>query len=123
MVAIVSEAHHYVPVIEYTATKRIESINEEVPVPSAIYHHIFFGGNQLTAARVRSAQKHMCNADTPAKRLVGFHAMIEDWHTKLTFMEVSIPVTLEKYCIQVYVMLVCICSILHGIAWWMGDKR
>lgn len=91
MVAIVSEAHHYVPGIEYTARKILESRNEqeEVAVPGAVYHHLFFGGDQLTAARVRSAQKHMCNADTPRKRLVGFHAMIEDWHTKLTFMEVS----------------------------------
>lgn len=93
MVAIVSEAHCYVPGIEYTATKKIENTDEEVQVPSAIYHHKFFGGDQLTVARIRSAQKYMCNADTPAKRLVGFHAMIEDWHTKLTFMEVSRLVT------------------------------
>ena len=90
MVAIVSAAHHYVPGIKYTAKTVIESMDdEEVAVPSAVYHHLFFGGDQLTAARVRSAQKHMCNADTPGKRLLGFHAMIEDWHTKLTFMEVS----------------------------------
>ena len=89
MIAIVSEAHRYVPGIKYTAKHVIESTGEEVAVPSAVYHHLFFGGDQLTAARVRSAQKHMCNADTPQRRLLGFHAMIEDWHTKLTFMEVS----------------------------------
>lgn len=79
MVAIVSESHRYVPAVEYTAvTKTIESTGEEVPITGAVCHHTFYGGDQLTAARIRSAQKHVCNADTPVKRLEGFHAMIED---------------------------------------------
>ena len=102
MVAIVSAAHHYVPGIEYTAKTVIESMDDEVAVPSAVYHHLFFGGDQLTAARIRSAQKHMCNADTPGKRLLGFHAMIEDWHTKLTFMEVSIGENIIRGVCSVY---------------------
>ena len=89
MVVIVSETHGYVPAMEYTAVKTIHSTGEEVPISDAVFHHTFFGGDQLTAARIRSAQKHVCNADTPIKRLEGVHAMIEDWHTKLTFMEVS----------------------------------
>ena len=88
MVAIVSAAHHYVPGIEYTAKTVIESMDDEVAVPSAVYHHLFFGGDQLTAARVRSAQKHMCNMPILQEndQLLGFHAMIEDWHTKLTLI-------------------------------------
>ena len=58
MIAIVSAAHHYVPGIEYTAKTVIES-TDEVALPNAVYHHLFFGSDQLTAARVRSAQKHM----------------------------------------------------------------
>ena len=58
MVAIVSEVHRYVPGMEYTAVKTIESTGEEVPITSAVFQHIF-GGDQLTAARIRSAQKHV----------------------------------------------------------------
>ena len=89
MIAILSAAHRYVPGVEYTAKTVIESTDDEVALPNAVYHHLFFGSDQLTAARVRSAQKHICNADTPGKRLLDFHAMIEDWYTKLTFMKVS----------------------------------
>ena len=87
MVDIVREVHRYVPGVKYTAVQTIESTDEEVPVKK--FHKILFGGDQLTAARIRSAQKHMCNADTPTERLLGCHAMIEDWHTKVTVMEVS----------------------------------
>ena len=69
MVDIVHEVHRYVPTKEYTAVRTIESTGEEVPVESAVFHRLLFGGDQLTVARIRSAQKHMCNADTPIKRL------------------------------------------------------
>ena len=88
MVTIVSDIHGYVPTVEYIAVHTTESTGEKVPVTSAVFHHILFGGDQLTAARIRSAQKHMCNADSPVKRLAGLHSMTEDWHTKLKFLEV-----------------------------------
>ena len=67
MVAIVSHIQQYVLYVEYTAIRTIDDTSESVPVPSAVIHYAFFGGDQLTAARIRSAQKHMCNADTPVK--------------------------------------------------------
>ena len=44
MVAIVSEAHHFV---ESTTIETIQSTGEEVPITSAVFHHVFLGGNQL----------------------------------------------------------------------------
>ena len=89
MVDIVTHMHQYVPFIEYTAVHTFEDNSQSVPIARAVMYPIVFGGDQLTAARIRAAQKHMCNANTPVKRLLGVCAMSEDWHSKLTVMEVK----------------------------------
>ena len=53
-------------------------------------HRILIGGDQLTAARARSAQKAKLNAQTPSKRLEGLVSVVEDWHTKANLLGVSI---------------------------------
>ena len=57
-------------------------------------HSIPFGGDQLTAARVRGAQAAKCNSVTSAKRFDGLIPVIEDWHTKVVLLEVC--------CLSVY---------------------
>ena len=50
---------------------------------------IFVGGDQLTAARARGAQKAKVNALTPKSRLEGLVPAVEDWHTKVTLLTVG----------------------------------
>lgn len=86
MVDIMSHLHQYVPTVDRapdmpsTQYKPSECVN---------FHRILVGGDQLTAARARSAKKHMANALTPAGRLEGLVPMAEDWHTKAALLGVS----------------------------------
>ena len=48
-------------------------------------HRIVVGGDQLTAARIRAAQKGKLNGQTPLSRLEGIISVAEDWHTKANF--------------------------------------
>lgn len=58
-------------------------------VDNTAYHSILFGGDQLTAARIRGTKELR---DTEAKkkdRFEGLIPVIEDWHTRMTLMKVS----------------------------------
>ena len=68
MIEILSHLHQYVPAREYTKEVYIPSIHETVLENNTELTQILFGGDQLTAARARSALKAMCNATTAAKR-------------------------------------------------------
>lgn len=50
---------------------------------------ILIGGDQLTAARVRGSQSIRRNSDNGRMRLDAFIPVVEDWHTKMCFMQVS----------------------------------
>ena len=56
-------------------------------------HKKLFGGDQLTAARVRGAQLAMGNSKTALKRLDGVIPVIEDWHTEVVLYEISANVS------------------------------
>ena len=53
------------------------------------FHHILLGGDQVTVARVRSAQRMRQNSESGQRRLQGFIPVIEDWHAKLVLLGVS----------------------------------
>ena len=89
MVEIMSTLHQYVPVVEYTEQYYIPSSQQSVQVPKASLHQIIIGGDQLTAARGRGAEKAKLHADSPVSRLDGLIPVAEDWHTKLNLLEVS----------------------------------
>lgn len=46
------------------------------------------GGDQLTVARIRGAQKIRGNSEKSEDRFDGLLPVAEDWHTKMCFMEV-----------------------------------
>ena len=48
------------------------------------------GGDQLTVARMRGAQRIRGNSETSQQRLDGFLPVVEDWHAKMCFLEVNI---------------------------------
>ena len=61
---------------------------EPVEVRMDYFHHVLFGGDQMTCARVRGAQKIRANSTTGRARLEGFVPVVEDWHAKVCFMQV-----------------------------------
>lgn len=90
MVEILTHLHQYIPYKESTKEVRIPSLEETVPEPSAKLTKILFGGDQLTAAKARSAIAAMSNASSPVRRLEGIVPVIEDWHAQVTFLEVRL---------------------------------
>ena len=53
------------------------------------FHQILFGGDQLTVARARGSQRIQVNSESQADRLQGLVPVAEDWHTKVTLLEVG----------------------------------
>ena len=89
MVEIMSHLHRYVPTVQYAKDHFISSTDQTTQVPKAYLHPILIGGDQLTAARGRGAKKAKVHADSPTSRLEGMVPVAEDWHTKVTLLEVS----------------------------------
>ena len=54
------------------------------------FHSILFGGDQLTAARIRGAQALRDTQDKKVDRFEGLIAIIEDWHSRMTLLKVKI---------------------------------
>ena len=52
------------------------------------YAMTLIGGDQLTVARMRGAQKIRGNSETSEERFDGVLPIAEDWHAKMCFMEV-----------------------------------
>lgn len=90
MVEIMSILHNYVPIVEYTQEEVIKSSGESVQNPKADIHHLLIGGDQLTAARGRGSKKAKLHSDSPKSRLEGLIPVAEDWHTKVTLLEVRL---------------------------------
>ena len=89
MVDIMSHLHQYVPTVKYTEDITIPGGEEGVQIPKALFHKILFGGDQLTVARARGAQRIRMNSMSPQTRLEGLIPCIEDWHTKLNLLGVN----------------------------------
>ena len=89
MVAIMAHLHQYVPLVEETRDCHVASIDQTVKVTTARANPILIGGDQLTAARARGAQKAKANALSPSDRLEGLVPMVEDWHAKVVLLSVS----------------------------------
>ena len=88
MVDIMTHLDKYVPVVEYVQQGQIPNSDKTVPVKQATMHRILFGGDQLTAARARSARRAKANSDSPLTRLEGLVPCAEDWHARLNLLEI-----------------------------------
>ena len=86
MCSIMDSLHDYVPTITTQCTNPITD-SETFPVDT--FHKILFGGDQLTCARARGAQRIMQNHDTGKQQLEGLIPVIEDWHAKQCLLSVS----------------------------------
>jgi L1 cell adhesion molecule like protein len=93
IVDIMDVLHKYVPKIRSTQTFDVCDQSgrlETVDVNIDHFHHILIGGDQLTTARIRGSQKVLSNSESGKERLEGLIPVIEDWHTKMTFMKVHV---------------------------------
>ena len=90
MIEIMAYHHNeYVPLVEKEISTEIETLNAQVKLKASEIHCILFGGDQLTAARARSAKRHVANADSDTGKLHGLIPVTEDWHTKMSLLLVS----------------------------------
>lgn len=88
MIDIMTRIHEYVPTVSTSHEYTISS-GEQVKEESASLHPIVVGGDQLTAARMRSAIKNKSNGQTHSQTLSGIVPAAEDWHTKANFLGVN----------------------------------
>eukprot|EP00731_Ephydatia_muelleri_P010119 Em0005g705a len=92
MMDILDGLHKYVPSIRTIQHfEDPEDTSGEPEVTDIEIDHfcqILIGGDQLTAARVRGSQSIRRNSDNGRMRLDAFIPVVEDWHTKMCFMQV-----------------------------------
>ena len=85
MVSIMDHYQEYVPTKStkelYSDPNSDETIDE--------FHHILFGGDQLTAERARGSKKIRSNAERGVERFEGLQPVVEDWHTRVALLKVS----------------------------------
>lgn len=89
MIDIIHHHHQYVPHSERTVLQAVPGTNNYDVISVPLMHQIMIGGDQLTKVRATSAIKQRLNADTQLGRFEGMIPVIEDWHTKMTLLEVS----------------------------------
>ena len=63
-------------------------LNEDIDCMEECYHHILFGGDQLTVCRACSAQSARNNDDLSDERFDGLIPVTEDWHARMTLLRV-----------------------------------
>ena len=71
MISILEELHKYVPVVSSTTQTNVlvDGEVEECTVIDDKFHRLLFGGDQLTAARARGAQRVRSNSERPLHNL------------------------------------------------------
>ena len=88
MVEILDALHKYVP----SCTSQLHFEHPDTGADHSLdvehFKHVLVGGDQLTIARVRSAQLIRANSNSSHSRLEGLVPSIQDWHAKLCFMQV-----------------------------------
>ena len=60
----------------------------KVTIDTTQFHPVLFGGDQLTAARIRGTQILRDTEETPVKRLEGIVPVVEDWHAGVALLKV-----------------------------------
>lgn len=95
MVTILSNLQQYVPLAQKMVELEVDGEDEPEQLTIDRFHTILLGGDQLTVARIRSAQAARLNSESGSGQLRGFMPVVEDWHAKLCLMEVNNYVSLN----------------------------
>lgn len=89
MIDILTELHKYVPVETSTRVCIHPRSGNEVQYVEDVFHHILFGGDQLTIERIRTAQSTRANSNRQEDKFMGFLPVTEDWHAQVMLLTVS----------------------------------
>ena len=87
MCLILDECHKYVPTIVTQENISLPDGNEFCYDHENMFE-ISMGGDQLTVARARSAIAIRRTYNTRKDKLLGLVPVIEDWHSRMTLMQV-----------------------------------
>ena len=90
MISILDHLHQYVPTLTSTETVVNPHTSKQVTAISDCFHYVLFGGDLLTAKRARGGQEIRENSNRGRDRLEGLAPIMEDWHTKMCLISVSI---------------------------------
>ena len=88
MIDIMEHLQQYAPVVSELGKLSIPGVRER-EVHSDNFHHLLFGGDQLTAKRARGNQHVWSNSLREKDRLEGLKSVVEDWHSKVCLLGVS----------------------------------
>ena len=88
MIDIVEHLQQYVPLETEVDKLSIPGVGER-EVHADKFHHLLFGGDQLTAKRARGSQHVRNNSLRGKDRLEGLKPVVEDWHAKVCLLGVS----------------------------------
>jgi len=89
MSTILSHYMQLVPTVEAELKLNLP-IGGEVTLDDTHFHNILFGGDQLTAARIRGTKALRDTQYRRVDRFDGITPVIEDWHARMTLMKVHI---------------------------------
>ena len=87
IVDVLQELQKYVPSKSETKGVRVPGTNEVRSLSEITFHHVLFGGDQLTAKRARGGVRIRNSSTNSADHLVLL--VYEDWHAKIVFLEVN----------------------------------
>ena len=89
MCSILETLQFYVPLLRTEQLVPSPESSEFDTVITDRFHPILVGGDQLTCARARGAQRIRQTHDTGSQRLEGLVPVVEDWHAKQCLLGVS----------------------------------
>ena len=88
MCSIMEELQAYVPTIHEKVNVVTPGERDPDIINKYNFHRILFGGDQLTVARIRGAQRIRQNSEDKKGQLQGLVPCVEDWHAKVCLLEV-----------------------------------
>ena len=65
--------------------------------PDCHMRSLLLGGDQMTCKLIRSAHNSRSDGNSAEERLEGLLSMVEDFHEKMTFLQVNIKIVDEIY--------------------------
>ena len=89
MIDIMEHFQQYVPMTSEVSKLSIPNVGEK-EIHADTFHHILFGGDQLTAKRARGSQHIRSNSLRGKDRIEGLKPVIEEWHAKVCLLGISL---------------------------------
>jgi len=89
MICVLEKLMEYVPFVTTVDGVVDPDTEETVTLTSHRFHRVLCGGDQLTVERVRGCKRTKSNSNTDRERLQGLEPVVEDWHSKVALLKVS----------------------------------